>query len=74
MENLRSGDQSHHKHAVPLSRSGVAVLDGTVASLKGVRHAMGYRNSLPAPSWRRPKGEIRPPPIGKRFWTDAPRR
>lgn len=48
---------SHRKHAVRLSRSGVAVLDGTVASLRAVRHAMDYRDYLARPALAPTEGE-----------------
>jgi len=35
---------SHRKHAVRLSRSGIPVLDGTISSLRAVRHAFDYRD------------------------------
>lgn len=35
---------SHRKHALRLSREGVAVLDGTTTALRAVRHAMDYRD------------------------------
>ncbi|NEY91798.1 acetate--CoA ligase family protein [Tabrizicola oligotrophica] len=41
---------SHRKHAVRLARSGVAVLDGTAASLRAVRHALEYRDFLARPA------------------------
>lgn len=37
---------SHRKHAIRLSRSGIPVLDGTVSSLRAVRHAFDYRDFL----------------------------
>ena len=37
---------SHRKHAIRLSRSGIPVLDGTVSSLRAVRHALDYRDFL----------------------------
>jgi acyl-CoA synthetase (NDP forming) len=37
---------SHRKHAVRLSRLGIPVLDGTVSSLRAVRHAFDYRDFL----------------------------
>lgn len=37
---------SHRKHALQLSRAGIAVLDGTAPSLRAVRHAMDYRDYL----------------------------
>lgn len=35
---------SHRKHALRLSREGVAVLDGTTTALRALRHAMDYRD------------------------------
>jgi len=37
---------SHRKHAVRLARSGIPVLDGTVSSLRAVRHAMDWRDFM----------------------------
>ena len=37
---------SHRKHAIRLSRSGIPVLDGTVSSLRAVRHAFDYRDFM----------------------------
>jgi len=37
---------SHRKHAIRLSRSGIPVLDGTISSLRAVRHAFDYRDFL----------------------------
>jgi acyl-CoA synthetase (NDP forming) len=37
---------SHRKHAIRLARSGIPVLDGTVSSLRAVRHAFDYRDFL----------------------------
>lgn len=35
---------SHRKHALRLARMGIPVLDGTISSLRAVRHAMDYRD------------------------------
>jgi acyl-CoA synthetase (NDP forming) len=51
---------SHRKHAVRLSRSGVAVLDGTVASLRAVRHAMDYRDFLAQRQTVAPARDVNP--------------
>jgi len=48
---------SHRKHAVRLARSGVAVLDGTAASLRAVRHALEYRDFLARPAAKAPLAE-----------------
>lgn len=45
---------SHRKHALRLARAGVAVLDGTVPSLRAVRHAMDYRDFLARPAVEAP--------------------
>ncbi len=37
---------SHKKHAIRLSRAGIPVLDGTVSSLRAVKHALEYRDFL----------------------------
>lgn len=37
---------SHRKHAVRLARAGIPVLDGTVSSLRAVRHAMDWRDFM----------------------------
>lgn len=36
----------HRRHSLRLARSGIPVLDGTVASLRAVRHAFAYRDFL----------------------------
>lgn len=41
---------SHRDHAMRLSRAGVAVLDGTLPSLRAVRHAMDWRDFLARPA------------------------
>jgi acyl-CoA synthetase (NDP forming) len=43
---------SHRRHAVRLTRAGIPVLDGTVPSLRAVKHALAYRDfqsRTPAP-------------------------
>jgi len=37
---------SHRKHALRLSRQGISVLDGTVMSIRAIKHALNYRDYI----------------------------
>ncbi|MCV6596442.1 MAG: acetate--CoA ligase family protein [Mangrovicoccus sp.] len=58
---------SHRKHAIRLTRSGIVVLDGTVSSLRALKHAMTYRDFKAQKAIRPPAHQENPRAA---YWRD----